>query len=321
MSWVSAFTKFVRGIFIVLATSAAAFGALVVFHPLDQIAPQKITIASNGVEAKALEGRIEALRLAVRAAEISQMPVDAQIVTGSVDTASRAQFEAQIAAASERRDLALRHAKTIRDALGAGIPVSSFAEIRDSVVIGQLLSQQGALNAQVSIEGARLRPNHPTMRALTAQSTSLSAQIRQEAASIASALEAEARLDDAQVTLLQSQLPAEAMPPVARVASAPDAALAAQRAELDDLVDKYFNIPPATAPIATTSSSHEIFSAINIGLVVVAALAAIGLQLGLAVRRRKKAQTANIKAWRDDSDREVKTATTPAATETPRKAA
>ena len=117
-------------------------------------------------------------RGALRETEASLDAAKASGSTLSPDAASRAQHEAQLAAATERRDLALRHAEAIRTSLDAGVTPSSLAEIRDSVVIGQLLTQQVALDATIATEGARLRGNHPTMRALTAQRTALVTQIR-----------------------------------------------------------------------------------------------------------------------------------------------
>jgi uncharacterized protein involved in exopolysaccharide biosynthesis len=307
MSLASAFARFIRAFLVAVVTAGAAFGLLVVFHPFDPTMPAKAGVATTSSEARALEGRIEALRLALRTTEDHRATIDALSPTAepSDSAAVRAQYEAQIAAASERRDLALRHAKAIRDALTTGVPVSSFAEIRDSVVIGQLLSQQAALDAQIALEGARLRANHPTMRALTAQRASLARQIQQEAASIASALEAEARLDDAQIALLQSQLPAQTVEAAPRDTSALDTTLATQRAELDSLVDAYFNIPPATTTSVAAPSANPL-GLPNLLVVAVAGFAAIIFQIALALRRRKPSnREADIAAWRSDADPEI----------------
>lgn len=316
MSLASTFSSLARGALISLATAAVAFGAVAVFHPFEPAAAPSLAAPSKGAEAKALEGRIEALRMALRAAEANSA---APAAIPTADSASRVQFEAQIAAAAERRDLATRHAKSIRDALATGLAISSFAKIRDSVVIGQMLSQQAALDAQIAIEGTRLRANHPTMRALLAQSASLATQIRQEATNIAAALESEAQLDDKQVSLLQSQMPAQSAAIVEPGPPISGATLAAQRAELDQLVDTYFNIPPAAT--VTPNASRDPVTSVTLGAAILAGLAAAVMQIALAARRRRRAQDANIKAWREDHDPDLGPAPTAIVTETHRKAA
>ena len=298
-----------RALLIAAATGAAMFGLLVVFQPFGkaELAPAAVTI-SGSPAAATLQRQIEDARIALRETEASLETAKASPTSISPDAASRAQYEAQLAAATERRDLALRHAEAIRTSLDAGITPSSLAEIRDSVVIGQLLTQQVTLDATIATEGARLRGNHPTMRALNAQRTALVTQIRQEAANIASALEAEARIDDAQIKLLEAQMPVLSAAPPAPDTATLEAAAATQRAELDALVDAYFNIPPAT--ISTTpqqAAPADPLSVVNIAVVGVAAIAALLFQLVLASRRRRPAEpiAADIAAWEADNDPEL----------------
>jgi len=208
-----------RALVIAAATGAAAFGLLVVFQPFGKTAPTAAVTVTGSPEATALQGRIEALRVALRDSETALDAAKATSATASPDAASRAQYDAQIAAATERRDLALRHAEAIRTSLDAGVTPSSLAEIRDSVVIGQLLSQQVALDARIATDGARFRANHPTMRALTAQRNALTIQIGQEAANIAAALESEAKIDDAQIKGFLVAPKAEALQQLAEKAS------------------------------------------------------------------------------------------------------
>lgn len=296
-----------RALLIAAATGAAAFGLLVVFEPFGKTAAPAAVTITGSAEATALQGRIEALRLALRDTETALDRAATNAGAISPDAATRAQYEAQIAAATERRDLARRHAEAIRASLNAGVTPSSLAEIRDSVVIGQLLARQGALDAQIAVEGARFKANHPTMRALSAQRTALTTQIRQEAASIASALEAEAKIDDAQINLLEEQLPTLAQSPVAADTSALETRAAAQRAELDSLVDAYFNIPPAVTTSAPAARSADPLSLTNIAVVGVAAIAALLFQFVLATRRRQspRATAADVAAWDDDHDPEI----------------
>jgi uncharacterized protein involved in exopolysaccharide biosynthesis len=298
-----------RALFIAAATSAAAFGLLVVFQPFGKTTPAPAAVTVSGTPASdALQSRIEALRIALRDTETALDNVKTGATASSPDAALRAQYEAQIAAAIERRDLALRHAEAIRANLDAGVTPSSLAEIRDSVVIGQLLTQQVMLDGQIAVEGARLRANHPTMRALSAQRAALVTQIRQEAASIAAALEAEAKIDDAQIKLLEAELPglAEAAPVMADT-GALEVKASAQRAELDSLVDAYFNIPPATVTSTPqTAEPTNLLSVANLAVVAVAAFVAILFQIILATRRRRpEAVAADVAAWQQDHDPEI----------------
>jgi polysaccharide biosynthesis transport protein len=298
-----------RALLIATATAAAAFGLLVVFQPFGKTAPAPAAVTISGTPAAtALQGRIEALRVSLRDTEAALENVKAGISTAATPDASlRTQYEAQIAAATERRDLAVRHAEAIRANLDAGVTPSSLAEIRDSVVIGQLLTQQVMLDGKIAVEGARLKTNHPTMRALTAQRTALVTQIRQEAASIAAALEAEAKIDDAQIKLLDAELPGLAeVAPAAPDTSALETKAAAQRAELDGLVDAYFNVPPATVTTSQAAEPANPLSIVNMVVVAVAALAAILFQVLLATRRRRPEPTAvDVAAWESDRDPEI----------------
>src|SRR5687767_7562930 len=250
MSVTSVIGGTLRALVIAAATGVAAFGLLVGLQPSGKATPAAGTV-SGSPAGTAPEGRIGALTVALGDTETALDQARSVNATVSPDAASRAQYEAQIAAATERRDLAQRHAAAIRASLDAGVTPASLAEIRDSVVVGQLLTQQVALDGKIATEGARFRANHPTMRALNAQRNALVIQIRQEAANIAAALEAEATIDDAQIKLLEAALPTLAEAPPAGDASLLGTKVAAQRAELDSLVDAYFNIP---APAATSAA-------------------------------------------------------------------
>lgn len=302
-----------RALLVAAATSAAAFGLLVVLQPFGTTAPASPTVTVSGTPAAdMLQGRIETLRVSLRDTEAAL--ANAQIAGATTDNSQsatvRAQQEAQIAAATERRDLALRHAQAIRTSLEAGVTPSSLAAIRDGVVIGQLLTQQVALDGRIAVEGARLRANHPTMRALTAQRAALVIQIRQEAANIATALEAETKIDAAQIDLFQAELPeAVVVAPVPADTIALETRAAAQRAELDSLVDAYFNIPPATVTTQPqAAATPDPLSPANMAVVAVAALAPLAFQIMLALRRRRALRVVmadDIVDWEEDRDPEI----------------
>lgn len=298
-----------RAVLVAAAAGIAAFGLLVVFQPFGRSEPAPpALVVSDAPAAAALQGRIEALRLSLRQTEAAIATPPAPIATPASDARLRATYEAQIAAATERRDLARRQAGAIRQALDAGINPSSLAAIRDSVMVGQLLSQQAALDARLAEQGARLRASHPIMLALTAQRNALSIQIRQEAANIASALEAEATIDDAQIDLLDAQLPAADTSPIAASDTGLAMQAATQRAELDGLVDAYFNIPPATVSAATPAAAPtNPLSLVNLIVVGVAAAAALLFQMLLAFRRQRAPDPVlyDIAAWAQDHDPEI----------------
>ncbi len=298
----------VRVLLIAAATGAAAFGALAVFQPFGKAAvPAPVVTVVGTPAATALQGRIESARVALRETEatLDNVKSTSPASTLPANANLRAQYEAQIAAATERRDLSLRHAAAIRQAIEAGIAPSSLAEIRDSVVIGQLLTQQTALDAQIAVEGARLKSNHPTMLALHAQRTALATQVGKEAVAIATALEAEAKIDDTQIKLLETQLPTEAPSAAPIDTSALEAEAAAQRAELDSLVDAYFNVPPVVTATQEVRLAQPL-SLANLAVVGVAVFAAMLFQILLAVRRRRP-HPAQVDAtvWDEDDDPEV----------------
>ncbi len=309
MSFGSVLSASVRTLVLAAATGAAALGLLVVFHPFAApAAPGTVVIDTSNADA--LKQQIEAARNALARTEAALDNVNSQSTTTGTPVAdeTRAQYEAQIAAATERRDLAIRHAAAIRDSLKAGGAVASLAEIRDSVVIGQLLSQQAALDAMIAEKGAQLKANHPTMRALLAQKNALITQINAEAASIAAALEAEAKLDDAQIKLLQDQLGTPPLNPPAP--GTPDAATlqlqaAAERAQLDALVDAYFNLKPAVTSSTPSAPAASLLSPLNLLVIGVAFLAAVVFQIALAARRaRARREALDMALWEEDHDPE-----------------
>jgi hypothetical protein len=138
------------------------------------------------------------------------------------------------------------------------------------------------------------------MRALNAQRAALEAQIRQEATSIAAALESEAKIDDAQITLLQSQL-ASLPATIAADTSGLEAKASAQRTELDALVDAYFDIP-TSASAAPASPMRDLLHPMNLAVVAITALVALVLQFLLAVRRRRTPIETDMKLWDEDAD-------------------
>jgi len=310
MSFRGAIVGSVRGVLIAIATGGAALGLLAVFHPF---APPPLTatlaIPPGSSAADVLQQKIGAARDTLRQTQQALDNVKGGSLAVSSGAPAAGEFDAQIAAAIERRDLAGRHAQAIRDALKSGTDLGSLAGIRDSVVIGQLLSRQTALDAQIAEQGARFKPNHPVMRALAAQKAALVDQVKAEAASIASALESEAKLDDAQIRLLQSQ--SSGAPASVAGDTNNAAALGARRdaaqTRLDQLLDAYFSLRPGSAATLGASSAgpDNLLSPLNLFVVAVAALVAMIGQIGFALRRRRLHREAlDLALWTHDRDPE-----------------
>ncbi|MEP7241142.1 MAG: hypothetical protein ABI697_09685 [Devosia sp.] len=288
-----------RGLLVAAATSAAAVGLIAVFHPFAPEAETGVAMPSgNG-----LGDRIATLRASIRDAEGAQTSGVIGLAPGPAPTG---QLEAQIASALERRDVAGREASEIRAALEANLALSPLAGIRDSTVVGQLLARQATLEGQIAAEGARLKPTHPVMRALFAQRDSLAAQVKAEAASIATALESEAKADAAQAALLAKQLAAmAASPPKSSIPTIPNTALAADRAELDRLLDAYMATPAARPAPGT---ADDLRTPTNLIVIGAAGLGAIVFQLLAASRRRSAIRAGEMAAWiadRDDAEADM----------------
>lgn len=305
-----------RALLLAAATGGAAFGLLVVFHPFAAATPGAVIAGTP--EADDLHRRIEAARDALRQTDTAIAALQTEPAIAAPPDATG--LDAQIAAVTERRDLAQRHAAAIRDALKAHADLGALAEIRDSVVIGQLLAQRSALDATIAEQGARFRPNHPTMRGLAAQRSALTAQIEAEATSIAAALDAEARLDATQLAQLQARrlatpsAPADAgTPPLAAL----QAQEAAQRASLDTLMDSYFGLPSTTTAAPRSDPILGALSPLNLLVVAIAAAAALAAQLGFALRRRRLRHNADIAGWQHDRDPDLPLADRPSPPASP----
>ena len=301
MSLGGAIAGTMRALVIAAATGATAFGLLVVLHPF--AGPPAAAPVVGAPPSDALRQQIADARDTLRQTE---MAIAALGAPSSAAPDAAAQLDVQIAATTERRDLAQRHAKAIRDALKTHADLGALAEIRDSTVIGQFFTQLSALDTTIAEQGGRLKPNHPTMRGLAAQRSALLVQIEAEAGSIATSLEAEAKLDDAQVKQLQAQR--EEIPVTGNTGAADLAALqtqaASQRATLDALMDSYFGLP-RSAPAPRADPVLSALSPFNLFVVAVAAIAALATQIGFAIRRRRLHRQADLAQWRHDHDPEI----------------
>ena len=278
-----------------LAAAAATLGLLAVFHPFAGPVP-----AFARSDAPALHAQIDAAIAALTTRQETHDNVSIAVPSAATPD-SDAELQAQISAAIERRDLATRQADAILASLKAGGDLASLAGIRDSVVIGQLLTQQVALDAQIAEQGARLKPSHPVMRGLLAQKRALAEQISTQARAIAQALGAEAASDDALIQALQARLGkalaiVPTQPPAASLLSTETNT---QRAELDRLVDAYTNQPTASQP-----QSADLLAPLNLLVAAVAFIVAIVFQIALIARQSRVAALDAVR-WREDRDPEL----------------
>lgn len=301
-------TSVFRSLAISAATGALVLGVLVALHPFDTT----VAAVTASPALSALETQIAQARDALRQTETALASVNgASQLAGPSGTGA---LDAQLAAAIDRADLARRHAQAIRDALASGREVASLAEIRDSVVVGQLLAQRSALEAEIAEQGARLGPSHPTMRALEAQRRALLAQISAQAAAIATALEAEATIEDSEISRLRSALgtpdaPTNTGDPIVDLRRKADL----QQAELDRLMDAYFQEKSAPGTVLRDPLAG-ITNPINLLCAGLAALAALVIQLAIGLERRQARRRANadLDAWVADQDT-IAALTTPVA--------
>src|SRR5690606_24377481 len=77
-----------------------------------------------------------------------------------------------------------------------------------------------------------------------------------------------------------------------------EAQVTAQRIELDSLVDAYFSIPASTAAAPAAAQRNDL-SMVNLAIV---ALAALLIQIMLAMRRRRARRDADMANWRRDQE-------------------
>jgi len=159
-----------------------------------------------------LREEIARLRLSVQDAEsaVAQFKVDNDLFTGPNNTSLVDQrlstIASQISAAQERRSSAEARALLIRGLIERGQPIDGVSDVRESTVIQQLSEEKARLQGEKAQQSATLLPNHPTIRALTAQIGELDSQIKAEGRRVADALDAEAQIEAGLVTSLQGEM-------------------------------------------------------------------------------------------------------------------
>ena len=159
-----------------------------------------------------LAEEIARLRVSVQEAEsaVANFRVENDLFTGQNNTSLLDQqlstISSQISAAQERKNTALSRASLIRGLIERNQPIESVPDVRDSVVIQRLSEEKARLQGEQAQRSATLLPNHPSIRALSAQIAELNNQIRAEGVRVAAALDAEAQIEADLEASLQAEL-------------------------------------------------------------------------------------------------------------------
>jgi uncharacterized protein involved in exopolysaccharide biosynthesis len=163
------------------------------------------------IAAQWLAGEIDTMRKKVVDAEsrVETYRAKAGLLLGTNNTTLSAQqladMTVQLAAARAQKADAEAKAKLIRDMLKSGQPIES-SDIVNSELIRRLSEQRVTLRAQLAEQSSSLLDNHPRIKELRAQIADLDRQITAEAATIARALENDAKIAGARVDTLNANL-------------------------------------------------------------------------------------------------------------------
>ena len=160
-----------------------------------------------------LGDEIARLRVAVQVAEskVANFRVDNDLLvvgqgSGGLVDQQLSTINAQISAAQERKNAAESRAALIRGLLERNQPIEGVAGVRDTPAIQQLSQEKARLQGELAQRSATLLSNHPTIRALNAQIGEINNQISVEGRRVASALEAEAQIEESLEASLQADL-------------------------------------------------------------------------------------------------------------------
>jgi succinoglycan biosynthesis transport protein ExoP len=159
-----------------------------------------------------LEDQIVKMRASVAIADgkVANFKVNNDLFTGTNSTSlvdqQLSDIANQITAAQGRETAAQSRADLILGLLKAGQPIDGVPDVRDSVTIQQLSSQKAQLQSTKAQLLATLLPNHPSVKAVVAQIAELDRQIATEGRRVASALEAEAKIEATNEASLRTDL-------------------------------------------------------------------------------------------------------------------
>jgi uncharacterized protein involved in exopolysaccharide biosynthesis len=149
-----------------------------------------------------LEQEIAKLRTQVEQAEtaVANYKVDNDLFqTGANNTSILDQqlsnIATQVTSAQERKNSAQSRANLIRGLLDSGQPIDGVADVRNSLVMQNLVQSKATLQGELAQRSSTLLANHPTIKALRAQIAAIESQIASEGRKVAAALEAEAEVE------------------------------------------------------------------------------------------------------------------------------
>lgn len=161
-----------------------------------------LSLSDTAVASDWLEQEIAKLRTRVEEAEtaVANYKVDKDLFqSGTAQTSILDQqlsaIAAQITSAQERKNSAQSRANLIRGMLDAGQPIDGVADVRQSLVIQNLIQSKATLQGEFAQRSSTLLANHPTIKALRAQIASVDGQIAVEGRKVADALDSEARIE------------------------------------------------------------------------------------------------------------------------------
>jgi uncharacterized protein involved in exopolysaccharide biosynthesis len=158
-------------------------------------------ISDTGVASKWLLSEIEVMRTHVAKAEekVAAFRIDNDLFVGANNTnildQQLSNIATQITAAQERRSRSQSRVTLIRKLLDAGRSVDGVPDVRNSLVVQRLVQDKATLQGNRAQLLATFLPNHPDIKALSAQIAEIDKQIRNEGRQIANSLEAEAKIE------------------------------------------------------------------------------------------------------------------------------
>jgi uncharacterized protein involved in exopolysaccharide biosynthesis len=170
------------------------------------------SLADTAESTQYLARQIEELRKKVEEADskVANFRIDNDIFSGSNNTSLTDQqlsdIAKQVTDAQERRNTAQQRANLIRGLLKGGQPIDAVPDVRESVVIQQLMQTRANLQSDLAQRSATLLPSHPTMKALAAQVKEVDAQIADEGRRIAAGLEAQVKIESGLLDSLNDDL-------------------------------------------------------------------------------------------------------------------
>ncbi|RYE87198.1 MAG: hypothetical protein EOP19_04875, partial [Hyphomicrobiales bacterium] len=161
-----------------------------------------LSLADTAEASGWLEQEIAKLRTKVQEAEtaVANYRADNDLYQSGVAQTSildqqLSNIATQITSAQERKNSAQSRANLIRGLLDAGQPIDGVADVRNSLVIQNLVQSKATLQGELAQRSSTLLSNHPTIKALRAQIASIESQIASEGRKVAAALEAEAQVE------------------------------------------------------------------------------------------------------------------------------